>query len=102
MEKEINIDDGLMRFRMGELLIELDPIDTIVECGLIADRTKAMSNFEYLDQFAEWVKGRCDVELTRGQTFSLWRAVHFEHAQAGKSFTDALKSLTSTGSTPEA
>lgn len=102
MDKEINIADGLAHFRMGDTLISLDPIDAIMECDRIASAQKDKQNFEYLDEFAAWVKSRTEIDLTRGQSFSLWNAVYLNHAQAQQSFTDALKSLTSTGSTPEA
>ena len=102
MDGEINIPDGLLHFRIGETLVPLDPIEAVMACDAIAVKTKGTTNFEYLDEFIVWVKTQAEVELSRGQAYAVWNALYLHHAQSQKSFTDALKSLTSMDSTPAA
>jgi hypothetical protein len=100
---DVRIASGRTRFVFGdgEVSVEIDVIDALIECAAIAERTKNSGNWEYLDQFAAWVRGQTHGEttLSRGEADALWKAIYLERARSQRDFTEALRSLDSTGST---
>lgn len=96
------ISDGKQEFVLPDgTSFRLDLIEACEEINRLAEKYKDDKGFAHLNDFAGWIHQKVELIITLGVADELWRAVQLRYAATRKSFTDALKSLSSTESTSE-
>ena len=100
MPETIAIPDPRLRFQVSDREICFDPIETLIAMDEIAERHKDETTYAWLDDFRAWVKANAGADVSLSEADALWLAMRLERARTQKVFTDALRSLTFTASTP--
>jgi len=98
---DIDIDDGLHSVTVEGTEYRLDLIAISDEINRIIERHQGVkSGYPHLTDFREYMAKGWGMELRPAQAERLWHAVVLEVNRQKKEFVDAVKSLSSTASTP--
>lgn len=96
----IDIDDCLEPVSVNGTTYRIDLIATAVAMNEILERHKGKTNFEYVADFAAYMKATYQMDLRTGQADRLWSQLNLMVLREKKEFADAATSLNSTVSVP--